>query len=109
MKLAIIGSREIMNIDIIAYIPHNCTEIVSGGARGIDRCAKKAAEVMGLKLTEFYPDYKRYKKGAPLVRNREIVEYCDEVLAFWNGTSRGTKYTIDYCATIGKKYRVIYI
>ncbi|MBE6542107.1 MAG: hypothetical protein E7672_06630 [Ruminococcaceae bacterium] len=109
MKLAIIGSRDASDIDISTYIPRGCTEIVSGGARGIDQCAKNTAEVLGLKLTEFIPDYKRYKKGTPLMRNKQIVEYSDEVLAFWNGVSVGTKYTIDYCEKTGKKCTVIYI
>lgn len=51
----------------------------------------------GLKLTEFLPDYRRYGRAAPLVRNREIVAYADQVLAFWDGKSPGTKYVIDQC------------
>ena len=35
--------------------------------------------------------------AAPLVRNREIVAYADQVLAFWDGKSPGTKYVIDQC------------
>ena len=50
-----------------------------------------------IKLTEFLPQYDRYKRGAPLKRNIQIAEYADKVFAFWDGVSRGTKFVIDYC------------
>ena len=80
---------------------------MSGGARGIDTCAAEFARAHGLKLTEFLPDYARYGKGAPIVRNKQIAEYADEVLAFWDGKSRGTLSVIKYCEKIGKRCSVI--
>ena len=97
MKIAIIGSRDLAVDDIKKYLPENITEIVSGGARGIDSCARKYALEAGIQLTEFLPEYSRYGKGAPLKRNLQIIEYADEVIAFWDGTSRGTKHVIDSC------------
>ena len=44
-----------------------------------------------------------------MIRNREIVRYADQILAFWDGSSRGTKYVIDYCKKIGKPCVVIYL
>ena len=95
MKLAIIGSRGLRVEDLGAYLLPGVTELVSGGAKGIDTCAREYALSHGLKLTEFQPDYRRYGRAAPLVRNREIVAYADQVLAFWDGKSPGTKYVID--------------
>lgn len=106
MKIAIIGSRKLTVEHLEAYLPEDVTEIVSGGARGIDACAKTYAEQNGLKLTEFLPDYARYKRGAPLRRNLEIIAYADEVLAFWDGESRGTKQVIETCEKQGKKIRI---
>jgi len=97
MKVAIIGSRNLGVIDLENFLPENVTEIVSGGARGIDTCAREYALTHNIKLTEFLPDYNRYGRGAPLKRNLEIIAYADLVLAFWDGTSRGTKYVIDNC------------
>lgn len=107
MKIAIIGSRGLTVNNFEDYIPEDCTEIVSGGAKGIDTCAKVYAEKAGLPITEFLPEYARYGKGAPLVRNRTIVDYADGVLAFWDGVSRGTKSVIDYAKKIGKPVTVI--
>ena len=97
MKLAVVGSRGIVNIDLSYYIKENVDEIVSGGASGIDSIAAKYAETYNIKFTEILPDYKRYGRGAPIVRNKQIADYADEVVAIWDGKSRGTAFIIDYC------------
>jgi len=107
MKVAIIGSRNIVVKNFSPYLPKECVEIVSGGAVGIDRCAAEYAKATGLILTEFLPQYQRYGRGAPIVRNKQIVEYADYVLAFWDGTSKGTKSVIQLCERLGKSYRII--
>ena len=43
MKIAIIGSRNLEVSNLEKYLPDNVTEIVSGGAKGIDACAKRFA------------------------------------------------------------------
>jgi len=91
MKVAIIGSRGLTVDNIGEYIPKEATEIVSGGARGIDRCAREYAIKHGLILTELLPDYKKYKKGAPLKRNLQIIDRADKVIAFWDGRSKGNR------------------
>ena len=109
MKIAIIGSRNIFVDDLENYIPKNVTEIVSGGAKGVDTCAKEYALQNDLLLTEFLPEYSRFGKGAPLKRNIQIIEHSDEVLAFWDGKSKGTKHVIDLCQKLGKKVTIIII
>lgn len=97
MKVAVIGSRGLTVENLEDYLPPETTEIISGGARGIDSCARKYARQRGLKLTEYLPEYDKYGRSAPLKRNITIIENADLVLAFWDGTSRGTKYVIDNC------------
>lgn len=109
MKVAIIGSRAISEINLEEYLPEGVTEIVSGGAKGVDTCAREYAVAKKLKLTEFLPEYQRYGKGAPLKRNLQIIEYADAVIAFWDGKSKGTKYVIDNCKKRGKKIVVYQI
>lgn len=106
MKVAVIGSRGLWVENLGNYLPPGVTEIVSGGAKGIDSCARQYAQEHGLKLTEFLPDYRRYGRGAPLKRNLEIIAYADQVLAFWDGNSSGTKYVIDQCNRQKKKVTV---
>lgn len=99
MKVAVVGSRGLKVAHLGDYLPKNVTEILSGGARGVDTSAREYALSHGLKLTEYLPDYSRYGRAAPLKRNITIIENADLVLAFWDGASRGTKFVIDNCKT----------
>ena len=107
MKVAIIGSRNLTVDDLTPFLPKSTTEIVSGGAKGIDQCAARCAYENNIKLTEFLPQYDLYKKAAPLKRNLEIINYADMVIAFWDGRSKGTKYVIDNSKKAGKELLVI--
>lgn len=106
MKAAVIGSRELEIKCIAKYIPNNATEIVSGGAKGVDTAAKEYALLNNIKLTEFLPEYAKYGKFAPLKRNISIIEYSDIVICLWNGKSRGTKFVIENCKKKNVPYKV---
>ena len=106
MKIAIIGSRNISVSNIGAYVSPN-DEIVSGGAKGVDSCAAAYARGNGMKLTEFLPQYDRYGRAAPIIRNQKIVDYADKILVFWNGTSKGTLSVIKYAEKAGKMCEII--
>lgn len=109
MKTAVIGSRDITNLfDLSPYLPEGTTEIVSGGARGVDTCARSYAQRNNIKLTEFLPDYATHGKSAPHIRNDQIIDYADCVIAFWNKKSRGTKSVIDKCKKLNKKV-IVYV
>lgn len=106
MKVAVIGSRGLSVPNLEKYLPEDTTEIVPGGARGVDTSAKEYALAHGLKLTEFLPEYDKFGRGAPLKRNITIIEYADLVLAFWDGKSHGTKFVIDNCKERGIPVKV---
>ncbi len=107
MKIAVIGSRRVEIKNLGSYLPDNTTEIISGGAKGIDQCARAYALSNGIKLTEFLPEYDKYGRYAPLKRNIKIIENADIVFAFWDGTSHGTKFVIDTCKKQGKPLKII--
>lgn len=109
MKLAIIGSRNCPHIDIGKYLKFTPTTIISGGARGADTWAREYARKNNIPLIEFLPDYWSYGRKAPLVRNRLIVDNCDCLLAFWDGISRGTKFTLDYASKCGIPIEIVII
>lgn len=108
MKVAIVGSRSLKMDNIGDYLPPNTAEIVSGGAEGIDQSAKIAAVEHRLPLTEFLPNYARYGRAAPLIRNRDIVRYADFVLIVWDGASNGTQSVIEDCKALDKPHLIIY-
>ena len=109
MKIAVIGSRsagqEILEM-ILQELPAGCSEIISGGAKGVDLLAKKAADRLHLKYTCIRPRYHRYGRIAPLFRNRAIVEKADCVLAFWDGHSKGTRQAIALCIQCRKPFKI---
>ena len=72
MKIAVVGSRSItIPINDISMYISDADEIVSGGAVGVDSCAADYAKRNGLKLTEFLPQYERYGRAAPSIRNKK--------------------------------------
>lgn len=97
MKVAVIGSRGVTVTDLGQFLPADTTEIISGGAKGIDTCAREYAITHNIKLTEYLPEFKRYGRAAPLKRNVTIAENADIVIAIWDGKSHGTKFVINYC------------
>ena len=109
MTIAIVGSRGLTVSDFTPYLPEGQIEkIVSGGAKGIDSDAAAFARAGGIALEEIKPNYERYGRGAPIVRNKQIVDAADLTLIFWDGASKGTKSVIDYCRKQGRRY-LLYI
>ena len=106
MRIAIIGSRGICPENLGDYVTE-CDEVVSGGAVGTDTYAGEYAKERGIKLTVFLPDYSRYGRAAPIVRNKKIVDYADKIIAFWDGCSRGTRSVINYAKKANKPCTVI--
>ena len=108
MRVAVIGSRGLWVSNLGRYLPDGVTEIISGGAKGIDSCARVYALENKIKLTEFLPEYDKYGRSAPLKRNLSIIENADLVLAFWDGVSHGTKYVIENCKRMGVPVKVFF-
>lgn len=110
MRLAIVGSRDYPCLDrvreLVRSLPSE-TVVVSGGARGVDATAVDEAKKCGLSTVVFPADWDRYGRSAGYKRNHKIVEACDEVVAFWDGKSKGTHHTIELAAEALKPVRII--
>lgn len=100
-KVAVVGSRGITRADLSKYVPEDATVILSGGARGVDQLAEEYAKERGLGLEVLLPNYELFGKTAPLIRDRQIVDKADLVVAIWDGSSSGTRYTIEYAKAQG--------
>lgn len=109
MKLLIAGSRNINNIDIEKYVPNDVSIIISGGAKGVDTLAESYADKHGISKLILRPKYNMYGKAAPLKRNEEMIALADNVLVFWDGKSKGTKFTIDKAKALDKNIKVVII
>ena len=112
MRLAIVGSRKIKDIDLGEFLRDMNEQpdvIISGGANGIDTLAAEYAVKNGIELIVIRPDYDKYGRAATHIRNRQIVEQSDAVLAIWGGESRGTLSTINSAKRLRKEIKVVKI
>lgn len=111
LRVAVVGSREYPNlqqvIDFVNTLPDGTT-VVSGGARGVDITAQRAAEARGLPVQIFLPRFQRentpYSPFHYFDRNTEIVVNSDCVIAFPWGKASGTRDTME--KAIQRKHRV---
>ena len=89
----ICGSRTIDYLNLDFYLDsQQYSQIICGGANGVDTIAELWA--------------KRHGKYAPLKRDEDMVNASDIVIAFWDGKSKGTKYTIDYARKNGAPVQI---
>ncbi len=112
MRVAIVGSRSVSMEaypEIVPFVPKRAAVIVSGGADGADELARVYAQEHELALDIIRPNYARFRKSAPLLRNLEIVRRSDYVLVLWDGKSRGTAHVINTCIKEYTPVRVLLI
>ncbi len=105
--VAVVGSRDFADLDrvrrFIATLPAGVT-VLSGGARGVDRCAAGAARARGLRCLEYFADWDR--DGLQLagrIRNQRVAERCDRMVAFWDGKSTGTQDAFTRALGLGRQ------
>ena len=85
MKVIVAGSRHIKSAAVvyraIRMSEFNITQIVSGGCRGVDRFAEYFAKEYGIDLRVFPADWKQYGNKAGPIRNSEMAQYADALIA----------------------------
>lgn len=70
-------------------------EIVCGMARGADLLGKKYGDDNKYNVVEFPANWNKYGKSAGYIRNSEMANYADALIAFWDGKSNGTNHMIN--------------
>lgn len=97
MKIIIAGGRDFKDYKHLCRICDDTlsqfenVSIVSGTAKGADTLGERYAKENGYKVERFPADWDKYGKRAGYLRNREMAEYSDGLIAFWDNESRGTK------------------
>ncbi len=115
-KICVNGSRDFNDPELLARhlddrIPVGAEKsfrIIAGGARGADRLAENYARKRGIPLSVYPANWNADGKAAGFIRNKQMVDLADELISFWNGTSRGTKHTIDLANAKGIPVNVIH-
>ncbi len=94
MRVIIAGGRDITDYNLVrtAYEKSGfvATEIVSGGARGVDYLGECLAKNLNIPIKVFPADWDEYGKKAGPIRNSQMANYADALIAVWNGESKGT-------------------
>jgi len=122
MKVIIAGSRSITDFETIKKAieccPFSITEVVSGGAKGVDLLGEKYAGEEKIPIKVFKPSwsnleapgaivktnkYGKYNAKAGIDRNEQMGDYADGLIAVWDGYSRGTKHMVSYMKKLDKK------
>jgi hypothetical protein len=107
MKILIAGSRSITDYEVvkegILRAGFMITEVVSGGAHGVDKLGERWAQEHALPVKQFLPDWNTYGKRAGPIRNSEMVKYCEGAVIIFDGTSRGTQDTITKMQAVNKQ------
>ena len=61
----------------------------------------------GYKINYFPADWKTFGKSAGYIRNQEMAENADALVAFWDGKSRGTANMIDIAQRYNLRVRIV--
>lgn len=121
MKVIIAGSRSITDFETvkkaIECCPFSISEVVSGGAKGVDLLGEKYAGEENIPKEVFKPSwsnlevpgaivktnkYGKYNAKAGIDRNEEMGDYADALIAVWDGKSKGTQHMIGYMEFLDK-------
>jgi hypothetical protein len=113
MKYIIAGGRNFRNFEllwtecekIIKEDPE--VEVVSGTANGADKLGEHYAKLKDYPVKQFPADWS-LGKSAGYLRNADMADYADVLIAFWDGESRGTQHMINLAKDKGLKVHVIY-
>ena len=115
-KIIIAGGRDFMDYNLLKEkvnkilqekrVTHKIV-IISGCARGADTLGVRYASENAFDVDKYPADWDKYGKKAGYMRNVEMAENADALIAFWDGKSKGTKHMIDIATERNLPIRVI--
>lgn len=107
MKVIIAGTRSFTDYRaVVAAVElsgwgQKITQIVSGCAKGVDALGERYASINNIDVRYFPAEWVRNGPHAGPMRNREMAEYADALIALWDGRSPGTANMISEAAKHG--------
>ncbi|WP_341323494.1 DUF2493 domain-containing protein [Solibacillus sp. FSL H8-0523] len=113
LKVIIAGGRDFIDYELLKqkadFLLQNQSEveIVSGAAKGADKLGEKYAKEKGYPISSHPANWDKHGRSAGYIRNKEMAEYADVLIAFWDGKSKGTKHMIDLATKHGLKVRIV--
>jgi hypothetical protein len=113
-KVIIAGGRDFNDFrQLEAVCNHHLSklkdvEIVSGMANGADKLGERYAKKHKLPVKRFPAKWKTNGKAAGHIRNKEMADYSDMLIAFWDKQSSGTGNMIELAKSKGIEVVVSY-
>lgn len=93
--IIIAGSRSIVDHQVVVKAVRmsrfKIGRLISGGAQGVDQLAEQWATDRRIPITRVLPDWKLYGKRAGSVRNYQMAQMANGLIAIWDGKSPGTR------------------
>ncbi len=106
MKIGFTGSRSIIKLteEMLSVLDKvkNDDIIIHGGAIGADSLIREWCNLNNI-AQEIIRPINPSNKSHYLYRNIEVITKCDKLIVFWDGESRGTKFTMDYAKSRNKE------
>jgi hypothetical protein len=108
MRIIVAGSRTVNDYNIVKNILDHVSSkikidvIISGDAKGPDSYGTRWAEEHDIPVEHFPPDWHTYGRTAGVMRNIEMSNVADALIAIWDGQSRGTKHMISRMRELSK-------
>lgn len=94
MRTIIAGSRTACSMLELDSAVRKCgwqiTSVISGGARGADMLGELWAMDHGIPFQVFPADWNKWGKSAGYIRNKEMADNAEALIALWDAESRGT-------------------
>jgi len=81
--------------------------IITGSASGVDAAATRAAREKGIPVQVMPASFEELADPSKAAaRNQRLVDACDVLVAFWDGSSKGTRTTVERALDSGKEVHV---
>lgn len=110
MRIAIVGSRRFAApnrvTDYVRSLPRG-SSIVTGSASGVDAAATRAAREAAVPVHVIPASFEELADPSKsAARNQKLIDACDVLVAFWDGSSKGTRTTVERALDSGKEVHV---
>ncbi len=113
MKVIIAGSRTITDYEKLLEAVHDSgftvSSVISGMATGADALGVIYANKNDIPLLEHPANWAKYGKSAGPIRNNQMAQAADALIALWDGKSPGTKHMISTAEKVGLKVFVKFL
>lgn len=113
MRTIIAGSRSIDSIDAVRVAVSFCgwipSVVISGCAAGVDLLGEQWAKENGIPIEKFPAEWNKFGKSAGPIRNGQMANAAEALIAVWDGSSSGTKNMIEQATKKGLKVSVFQV